>query len=423
MHFTLTRCGTTVGVYLPLYRLLNVTMIIPSNLQTIEEKLRSEWWFNIAMGEAAIFQLPNQYAKTRGSYLIVTSKALQTFVCLDPDDLRKFNLIFFGVIEPPVWVLICITALFCAFIFKSLTQGLNFVLEIAAFPVDPQKRQHLICFLVRANFVAWFWQASLSADILSIQDIPDFSVLIQRNCRSWLNKPNYGGAVQMAASFFGQNFWHGKTNDEVIYDESVDPVPWNDGHSLVEKLKNDKLTVFKFLERSFESLIWNKAHFVEEEAICKTIIFNSKLTGELDHGIRIWGLEYAQRIFRRWLEAGFVTHWKSIFFRGSRIFQGLPLRSAEGFSLPEPVPLKSAIGVCLLVLLVFQLILFFIGIIVHRRLISSWIMYKWKTIRKNQIFEFNSLNTNAKTRWKMYNYLNLLVKNGFSRLRLRFQHR
>lgn len=247
MHYIVTHCGVSVGHFLPLYRLLNVSMTIANNLQTSEEKLRARWWFNIGLGEAVFFQLPNEFAKTRGLYLFVRSSAIKTFVCLDPDDLRKFNFLLFGVVEPDVWVLIVTSAFLCAFIFKSLKQGVNLVLAFAAFPVNPQKRKHVVCFLVWANFVAWFWQSNLSVDIMSLQEIPDFWILIEKHWRTWINTPNFGNGIQTVGSFFGQNFWHGKTKDEVIYDESVDPIPWNDVRGIVEKLKSDKLTVFTFL--------------------------------------------------------------------------------------------------------------------------------------------------------------------------------
>jgi len=95
LYYTLTQCGSSVGVYAPVVRHLNISMILPGNLQTLEEVQISRWSFNIANGEACLFNLPNQFAKTRGLYIIPMSSPLETFVCLDPQQLRIFHIFFF----------------------------------------------------------------------------------------------------------------------------------------------------------------------------------------------------------------------------------------------------------------------------------------------------------------------------------------
>ncbi len=405
------------GICLPILRRLNVSMIVPSSLKTLKERQKSRWWFNIAMEEQNIIKVTNQVVKSRERYLLGNDMPLKTFVCLDSQDLRTFGLLFFSVINPTIWILIFTVAFLLCFIHKSLKQGVDFVLAVAAIPVHSQQRKHVVYFIFWANFVAQIWQSNLSADVLGIQKIPDFSILIENNWRTWLHKKYVSGGIKGAFSMLGPKFWHGKTTDEIIYDESLDPIPWNDTLALVEKLKRKKLTVFMFLERSFSSQIWKKAHFVSSHTICKTILFHSDKPRGLQGVTRIWGLEYAQNIFERWSEAGSLIHLKNIQLRGSRLFKGIPLRQVQGFSLPDPLPIKSAVGFCLLGIFSYQLFLFLVGLVVHRRSVKSWIMHIYQVTG----VKLTNLNQNfVKTGWGILDGTKLLIKLYYSRFTANF---
>ncbi len=269
-------------------------MTVPSHFKTFKERQISRWWFNIVVEEQAISSAPSQIVKTREKHILVRSLPLETFVCLDSDELRTFNLAFFGVVNPTVWIIILTVAFLLCFIHKSLKAGVDFMLAIAAIPVNSQNRKRVGYFLFWAMFVAHAWNSQLSANVLSIQQIPDFSILIKNNWRTWISKQYVSNGVSLFIRTFGANIWHGKTTEDILYVEPLDPIPCNDSLALVEKLKINKLTIFAFLERSFESRVWKKAHFIGRRTVCKTILFNSNIRREQKYGGRIWGSEYAQ---------------------------------------------------------------------------------------------------------------------------------
>ncbi len=414
LYHTLTNNGVHVIAF-PFLRHLNLSIYSPSELQSSEVRQRSLWWFNIVIGEGSIVKLPYDFVKTRATKIITWSSTIETFVCLDSEELRTFNLLFFSVINPDVWVLIFTVAIVLCFIYKSLKPGLNFVLTIAGIPVNSQNRNNVVLFLLWANFIGQAWNSYLSADVLGIQEFPVSSILFRRNWRTWVNKATYEIGLKQAISVFGPNIWHGKTIDEIVYDEALDPIPWNDGLAIVERLKRNKLTIFMFIERSFQSIIWRKAHFVGRHTVCKTILYHSNIRQGFYYGPRIWGLEYAQSIFRRSVESGFNVHWKSIFYRGGRLFNDIPLRPVEGFSLPDPLPIKSAVGFCLLGIFTFQLFLFLVGLVYHRQSIKSWIVHKFQVTRVNNISNFSAMG--VKTSLEMLSGVKL-VRLGFRGFRL-----
>lgn len=177
------------------------------------------------------------------------------------------------------------------------------------------------------------------------------SELITRNFRIWAERQTVKPYEKIIANIFGKDFLYGKTIDEIVYDAVSDPMPVR-SDQLIGKMTEKYIVIYVHYNRYLQSRVWDKAIFVNRNIVCKAVLFHKKVKSTLDYRIRVWGFDYAEKLWRRWIENGFEIHNDNIYYVKQEFFRGLSLQPVEGFSYPKPVSIVSAIGVGVLLVIV-----------------------------------------------------------------------
>lgn len=73
-------------------------------------------------------------------------------------------------------------------------------------------------------------------------------------------------------------------------------------------------------------------------------MLNPNWNQKVEYSVRIRGLEYASKVFNRWMGSGIVSYGFDVRLQSQLLLHGLSLRPIKGFSYPTPIELWSAVG-------------------------------------------------------------------------------
>lgn len=354
-------CESPYASFLPFLNRLNITVTLNTYSLTTPQIIRSNWWFNLAVGEDWLGSIPNKYLSTRGSYLLLKSLPAMVLACLEPSALKTFHFSLMHIIKPYVWLVIVIIALTYSMIYKSFQSGFAILWTLIGISIDTrlQKRQVIGCLYLWMFLISLVWQSHISSESFSVGKFPIVEHLVNNSFQLWTYGQLFNIYKSFANSILGSDITLGKTSDEFLHDINLDtPVGSNRSFSLLRKVSREKLLLFTFHDRNYQHIVWEKAVFVNKKYICQSNSYNPQANHELKTRLRMWGFEYAITVFRRWYESGFLKHGYSIHWQGKKFFHGLSIRPVEGFLYPVPLQMKSVLGVGWLAVVSFESVLF-----------------------------------------------------------------
>ncbi|CAL8145198.1 unnamed protein product [Orchesella dallaii] len=354
---------------------LNATLVTHKKYVPDKEIDDLEWFIHLTFGEGIVTPIPTEILATRGSILKMRSTRVNMLSCASTRSMsQKLDYVILTVIHGSTWLALLLVALSYAFLYKSLSRGLDTMWPLFSLPCLHNHPKKLLCIhWICMIFLSCIYESNISSESVQLQDYPSFSALVKNGYKAWIPQKRYlslGATesqklaiVNIFKKGLGKDFLGGKTIQQefenvlnVVYDgrnsTSVHVPDLKNLSKLIESLTTLKLlldspAITRFLRtvESSRGLIT-----VKDDQICKLIEIKQI---SLDYNLRLWSyLSYrASYLLKTFTEFGIHLRFEKLNIDFNyKAIRNLKIKTAGTCVTPKPIPFISAVGISVAVL-------------------------------------------------------------------------
>ncbi|CAL8098295.1 unnamed protein product [Orchesella dallaii] len=375
-----------VVIYVVTQQALNATWVTQEKDVPEEELDDFEWFIRMKYGEGLLSSIPNDIINTR-SYVITMQSLKYSFIsCITTRSISEnLDYVILSVIHGSTWAALLSVSFTFAFIYKSLLRGVDTLWPLVSQTCWHNHPRKLICvYYICMIFLSNVYGSNISSESVQLQEFPSISKLIKNGYKVWFPQKRYLStmpsesqkqiAVALVTSAIGKGLLGGgsyqdkfKSAIDLFYDGSNSTglhVPsYQNFPELIENLTTLKLllstpTIVRTLGTvaSRDGLI-----DVNNEQLCKLFVLNDL---KLESKLRLFSyLSYrAYILHQRFKEIGIPTRFEKLQIdMNFKQMRQLKLKTAGVCVPPNPIPLRSAVGVSIIALYVIGTILFMVN--------------------------------------------------------------
>ncbi|CAL8145201.1 unnamed protein product [Orchesella dallaii] len=364
-----------VIIYIVTQHALNGTCVTHEKHVPDEELDDLEWFIHIRFAEGIVNPIPNEIIATRGSILTMQSFNHKALSCVSTRSMsQKLDYVILTVINGSTWLALLLVALAYAFLYKSLSRGLDTMWPLFSQPCWLSHPKNIICIhWICMILLSCIYGSSISSESVQLQDYPSMSTLVKNGYKLWLPRKRY---LSMGASKYQKMavlnlFKNGLGLDSLnsgsyqnefenvidfLYDgknsTSVHIPEFQNLSKLLENLTKFKLFIISpTLTRNLGSAEESKGIInVNAKQICK---FFELKQPNLDTKLRLWSyLSYrASHLLKTFSEFGIPVRFEKLKIDlDYKEIRKLNIHIAGACLTPKPIPFMSALGISVVAL-------------------------------------------------------------------------
>ncbi|CAL8075878.1 unnamed protein product [Orchesella dallaii] len=406
-----------VVIYLPAMQAVNVTVGQHEKDVPYHELEDLEWFLQLQYGERSLRVYVNIIAN-RDSILIMQEIQLDVVACVTIQTVsQNLNYVFVNVLNCRSWFALLCVALAYMMVYRSISRGIDTIWPFFSLSCWFNHPRKLVCFhWICMVFLSSIYMSSISSESLFLSDFPPIPALYKKGYRFWLPQKRdilkFAGAyenrilINLFSNVMGkgnileaenyqkrlkkiQNFlYDGNANGSIGV---VHTMPLQNMSKVIEDLTTLKLfTGSNTVVRTLVTGAGQKGLvYVGTERLCKVFNVNN-VKNTLT--IRLWSYlsNRFSYILKSFLEVGIPTKFQKLQMdlNLDRI-RKLKVTKTGVFFPPEPIKLKSAVGVSVLVLFVVGVLLVYINFIGFVPVVFKLV---WNSIREVVTWTLMSLH-------------------------------
>lgn len=367
--------------------LVNVSSVkvIPSD----EEWARSKWLLNLFPGESTLLGIPVEIVRTRGALVTIDEMSWKVIFCVRAHFINILDYSISSVSMPELWILVISVGAALTFTYKNWSRGLDIMwLFIGVGCQHDHGRIRHVLFAI--SLVACIYSAHFSSNSMLLGKFPTFRELfIRQGYRIWIPP---GGKV-LAKLFYAT------ANPGMIklLDEFMEGLKFTDGMfdgeskfslttaQLIAEIVEKKLGLWGYAFPELLRAFGKSLKYICQKYICRTRALNDDFHKVSDlHSFRHWGCISTKVgiVHSRLFQAGiYVRAKKSMDHPMQHTSSKLDMMNTDGFIRPDPMNLKSVIGISAMYIAAAQLIVLIV-----------WLVRMVETIRsRSQILRASGL--------------------------------
>jgi len=327
-------------------------------------------------------------------------------VCDYADNLLSFDLMgIWEIIDVYTWLGILLAIMAYMYIYKNMQLGMDLIWPLFCIGCSYNHNRKIVwTYFIGISLIAYTYQSFISSDSMRLSEFLPSKELASKGYRIWIEMGSniYGGkstSVDVVFKMLPKSLVNGFAKifpgynlRSLLFDGRADlreKLREKDLIAALEVMSDEKLVVPHGLIHALWAGMEHYFMYVQDRFLCKTLSTRDLLPVSVLYTYRMFSylskkLSWMQRL---WIDSGVfskgkhfwvLTHWEE--------FRHYHLERADSFRMPDPMKLKTIMGVACLAQCTFVVCLFIINAAVRVWKLKGCIRGRLRSIRKKFSF-------------------------------------